>query len=153
MSGPGDTMTDYPALSVEPEPEESRTPRLVDWAPRLNSTSTLLGYATVSFGGWVIHAIPVFRSADDGSLSAGSPSIPKGPGSWEKVVTFDSGADRKRWTAAVLMALAGAGIGAAPQPPAQTTVETTEKPPRKRAAGAGKVRIADDAVPFQACVQ
>ena len=51
-----------------------RACRLVEWKPWSQPNNSLLGHCAVAFaGGWVVHAIPVFRRVD-GSLSVGAPN-------------------------------------------------------------------------------
>jgi hypothetical protein len=94
---------------------EERTLALVSWTPWNRTASTLRRHASVNFNGWVINKIPVFQVAD-GSLSAGSPSIPTGkPDAAGKqrygyLVEFASAAAQARWTRAVLAALRAAGV-------------------------------------------
>jgi hypothetical protein len=100
--------------------------RLVEWRPRAgDSASSLLGHAAVSFsGGWTVHGIPVFRSAD-GQMSVGVPQaaqldadgrvrLKDGKRLYSPVLSFETADARERWRRSVLGALAAGGIGGAP---------------------------------------
>jgi hypothetical protein len=83
----------------------------------------LIGHATVSFSGWTVHRVPVFRRGD-GSLSVGTPNAAEVDADGRikqrdgkkaiPVLTFETAEARDRWQRAVLAALVAAGIGGAP---------------------------------------
>ena len=95
--------------------------RLVSWVPWSLPNAHLIGHAAVAFNsGWVINSIPIFKRGD-GSLSAGSPSMPVvdaagrqkvdavGKKQYLAVITFE-GAGRELWSRTIIAALLAAGI-------------------------------------------
>src|SRR4051794_34740101 len=62
------------ALVLERDANAGGGAVLVRWQPWPQSSSSLLGHASVDFRGWVLLNIPVFRGRD-GKLSAGAPSV------------------------------------------------------------------------------
>lgn len=54
-------------------PVADRQCQLLKWTPWPFDNPSLLGHCSVTFSGWTIHNVPVFRKAD-GSLSVGTPS-------------------------------------------------------------------------------
>jgi hypothetical protein len=104
-------------------PRTERVCRLVEWKPWSQPNSSLLGHATISFSGWIVHRVPIFRTKD--GLSAGRPNAPEvdaagnarlkpdGKKQYWAVITFKSPADNDRWQRLVLGALAAADITAA----------------------------------------
>jgi hypothetical protein len=102
-----------------------RTCRLVEWKPWPFDNPSLIGHASVAFaGGWVVHAIPVFRTKD--GISVGVPSIAQldrdgciklgadGKRAYTAALSFETREARERWQRLVLGALAAAGIGGEP---------------------------------------
>jgi hypothetical protein len=99
-----------------------RSCRLLSWKPWDRPGSSLLGHCSVSFqGGWCIHDVPIFVRGD-GSLSAGTPSMPElgadgtvrvkadGKKAYHPIVTFETAEGRARWNRLILGALAAGGI-------------------------------------------
>jgi hypothetical protein len=103
-----------------------RACRLIEWRPWAQPNNSLLGHCAVAFaGGWVVHAIPVFRRAD-GSLSVGVPNAAQldtegrikqrdGKRDYKNILTFETTEARERWRHLVLGALAAGGITGAPE--------------------------------------
>jgi hypothetical protein len=101
-----------------------RVCRLVEWKPWSQPNPSLIGHCAVAFaGGWIVHAIPVFRRAD-GSLSAGAPNAAQldgegrikqrdGKRDYKAILTFETTEARDRWQSMVLGALAAGGITSA----------------------------------------
>jgi hypothetical protein len=100
----------------------ARPCRLVEWKPWPFDSPSLIGHATVSFAGWVMTSIPVFRKAESGGLSVGVPSIPQidtegrvrmkdGKRVYTALMNFENAEARERWNRSVLAALTAAGIG------------------------------------------
>jgi hypothetical protein len=95
--------------------------RLLEWKPWSAPDNALLGHATVSFSGWVVHKIPVFAKKG-GGLSVSGPSAPDidaqgrvklgddGKRRYWKVLTFEGNDARERFERAVIGALAAARI-------------------------------------------
>src|SRR5689334_9505598 len=108
-----------PTTSTEPRPC-----RLIQWTPKSDPASTLLGYATVSFSGWVVNRIPIWRG-NDGSLSPGKPGAPEvdgagrvrlgadGKRTYWYAISFEGREPKERWERSILAALHAAGIGGA----------------------------------------
>jgi hypothetical protein len=102
-------------------PRTDRACRLIECKPWPFDNPSLIGHCTVAFsGGWVVHAIPVFRRAD-GSLSVGVPNAAQldaegrikqrdGKRDYKSILTFETTEARERWQRLVLGALAAAGI-------------------------------------------
>jgi hypothetical protein len=95
--------------------------RLIEWKPWPFDNQSLIGHAAVSFNGWTVHRIPVFRRAD-GSLSVGTPNAAgidsdgrirqrDGKKQYWSLMTFECTEARERWQRVVLAALSTAGIG------------------------------------------
>jgi hypothetical protein len=94
---------------------------MVQWKPWPFDNPSLIGHAAVSFTGWVVHDVPVFRTRD-GSLSVGVPNAPQidsdgrirtdatGKKQYNSVLTFETVDAKQRWRRAVLAALHEAGI-------------------------------------------
>jgi len=101
-----------------------RACRLVDWKPWPVPNSSLIGHATVSFSGWTVHRVPIFRRGD-GSLSAGRPNAAEidadgriktdanGKKQYWPVLTFETADARERWQRSVLAAIRQGGIDTA----------------------------------------
>jgi hypothetical protein len=120
-------VDDLPAVWNKslPTPHTDRTCRLVEWKPWSLPNNSLTGHCSVAFaGGWMVHAIPVFRRAD-GSLSVGVPNAAQldaegrikqrdGKRQYTAVLSFETTEARERWQRLVLAALAAAGITGAP---------------------------------------
>ena len=83
---------------------------------------SLLGHCDVTFsGGWRINGVPIFR-LKAGGFSAGVPTSPvidregrqktdaAGKRQYSPMLQFDDAAARERWNAAIVAALAAAGI-------------------------------------------
>jgi hypothetical protein len=99
--------------------------RLVEWKPWSQPNPSLIGHCAVAFaGGWVVHAIPVFRRGD-GSLSIGVPNAAQldaegrikqrdGKRDYKSILSFETADARERWRRMVLAALTDAGIGGTP---------------------------------------
>jgi hypothetical protein len=107
---------------IQAPPRAERVCRLVGWQPWPGTNSSLIGHATISFSGWVVHRVPVFRKADR-TLSVGTPSAPEidaegriktrdGKRQYWPVITLENNESRERWQRSVLAALAAGGIGA-----------------------------------------
>lgn len=110
---------------VAPTPghHAERVCRLRGWKPWPFENPSLIGHCAIAFaGGWVVHDIPVFRTAD-GGLSVGVPSIPHldrdgrvklkpdGRRDYSVAMSFETKQARERWQRLVLGALATGGIG------------------------------------------
>ena len=91
------------------------------------SNSSLRGHASVAFSGaWIVHRVPIFRT-HDGSLSAGTPSIPEldserikvrdGKERYAPLISFETATAPQRWQEVVPAALNQGGIGDAPELP------------------------------------
>lgn len=90
------------------------------------SNSSLRGHASVAFSGaWIVHRVPIFRTRD-GSLSAGTPSIPELDSEgrikvrddderYAPFISFETATARQRWQE-VVPANQG-GMGDAPELP------------------------------------
>jgi hypothetical protein len=104
-----------------------RTCRLVSWAPWPFPNSSLIGHCSVAFtGGWVVHDIPVFRTAE-GGISVGTPTVaqldgegrvkllPSGKRDYRSVFSFENNEARQRWRNMITAALAIGGITNATQ--------------------------------------
>jgi hypothetical protein len=101
-----------------------RACRLVEWTPWPFDNPSLIGHCAVAFaGGWVVHAIPVFRRGD-GSLSVGVPNAAQldaegrikqrdGKRDYKSILSFETSEARERWQRMVLRALAAGGITSA----------------------------------------
>lgn len=107
---------------IQAPPRAERACRLIQWQPWPGTNSSLLGHATVSFSGWVVHKVPVFRKGDGTTLSVGTPSAPEidsqgrvkerdGKRQYWAVITLENAEAKDRWQRSVLAALAAAGIG------------------------------------------
>lgn len=111
-------------LPAVPEREARQPPvcRLLSWTPWTRPNEFLLGHASVAFsGGWQVHHVPVFRTKT-GETTVGTPSAADigadgrirvdggGKRVYRPVITFEGAAGRERWSAAILRALADAGI-------------------------------------------
>ena len=107
--------------NVVPLPRSAPNCTLVEWRPTAGD-SALIGRCTIRFaGGWTVAFIPIFRS-QDGSLSAGVPSMPQlgsdgthmrdqnGKKKYAPIISFADQDARARWNAAVLSALNAGGI-------------------------------------------
>jgi hypothetical protein len=111
--------------TTTPTTTGGRPTRLLKWEPWPFDNPSLIGHCTVSFSGWVVHRVPVFRKAD-GSLSVGTPDAadidgdgrvklkPDGKKQYWKLLTFETSEARERWQRAVLATLNAAGIGGTP---------------------------------------
>jgi hypothetical protein len=122
-----DTRPSPQAVAV---PRPDRACRLIEWKPWSQPNPSLIGHCAIAFaGGWVVHAIPVFRRAD-GMLSVGVPNLPQldsegrvklkpdGKRDYKAVISFEGAEARERWRRMVLDALAAGGItGAAEAAP------------------------------------
>jgi hypothetical protein len=113
------------AVAPLPVQQLARGPRLVKWEPL--ASRSLFGRCTVSFGGLIVHDIPVFRDPNTDALSVGTPSTPQldatghvrvreGKRQYTPILSFETKEARERWSRIVLAALADAGIdiGGAP---------------------------------------
>jgi hypothetical protein len=121
---PNDDLARRPPPDRPLSTQLQRPARVVTWKPWLYENSSLIGHASISFNGWVVNEIPVFRKA--GSLSVGTPSIPKlGPDGrvllksdgkkfYDKLIQFEPGDAHERWQRLCLGALADAGVGGVP---------------------------------------
>jgi hypothetical protein len=118
-------MSSSSSITVSAPRQGERACRLIEWKPWLLGNSSLLGHATVSFSGWIVHRVPVFRRAD-GTLSVGTPNAPEvdaegriklrdGKKQYLPVLSFETSEARERWQRMVLGALAAAGITGAPE--------------------------------------
>jgi hypothetical protein len=107
-------------------PRVERACRLIEWKPWPVPSPSLIGHATVSFSGWTVRSIPVFRRGD-GSLSVGTPSAAEidsegrikqrdGKRQYLAVISFDTAEARERWQRSILAALAAAGVSGEVQP-------------------------------------
>lgn len=105
-------------------PRDERPCRLIEWKPWPFDSASLIGNCAVSFSGWVVHQVPVFRKAD-GSLSIGTPNaaqlegdgrvkVRDGKRQYSAVMTFETIDARERWRRMVLAALAAGGIVGGP---------------------------------------
>lgn len=96
--------------------------RLIEWKPWPLENPSLIGHCAIAFaGGWVVHDVPVFRTAG-GGISVGVPSIPHldrdgrvrlkpdGKRDYAAVLTFETKAARERWQRLAIGALVDAGI-------------------------------------------
>lgn len=103
--------------------------RVANWTPWAMPNPSLVGHADITFpGGWKICGVPIFRTKT-GGFSAGVPNAPDldrdgriktsadGKRVYRPLLQFETAAARERWNAAVLGALADAGISA----PAEVT--------------------------------
>lgn len=111
--------------STDPAPAPASRPdrpcRLVEWKPWALDNPSLCGHATISFSGWTVHRVPLFRGRD-GQLSVGSPSAPEidvagrvrtndaGKRQYWPLLTFETKEAKARFERAVLAALADAGV-------------------------------------------
>lgn len=95
--------------------------RLLEWKP-ISDNPSLVGRCTVCFsGGWIVSGIPIFRRGD-GTLSAGTPSVPlldpngvqlrdeTGKRRYSAIITFETREARSRWNDAILAALSEGGV-------------------------------------------
>jgi hypothetical protein len=117
-------MPDDPVFRLPPSRQPRASARLVEWVPWPFDNPSQLGHATVSFSGWIVHRIPIFRTRD-GGFSVGSPSSPEidaegrvktrgdGKRAYAAVLTFEDWNAKERWERAVRAALADAGIARA----------------------------------------
>ena len=98
-----------------------RACHLAQWTPWPFDNPSLIGHCAIAFtGGWVVHAIPVFRRAD-GSLGVGVPNAAQldadgrvkqrdGKRDYKPILSFETSEARDRWQRLVLGALAAAGF-------------------------------------------
>jgi hypothetical protein len=105
--------------------DQPRPCKLVEWKPWPNENSSLIAHVSVSFSGWKVNKIPVFRGAD-GSLSVGAPDIPEidasgrvrmtedGKRKYQPLIQFETNEARERWRRAIQGAIVAAGFGGAP---------------------------------------
>jgi len=95
--------------------------RLIKWKPWPFDNQALIGHAAVSFNGWTVHRILVFRRAD-ARLIVGTPNAAEihsycrirrrdGKTHYRSLMTLEGIEARERWQRAVLAALAADGIG------------------------------------------
>jgi hypothetical protein len=104
-----------------------RTCRLASWTPWPFPNPSLLGHCSVAFaGGWVVHDIPVFRTAE-GGISVGTPTMAQldgegrvklrdGKRDYRPVFSFENNEARQRWRNMISAALAAGGITGASEP-------------------------------------
>jgi hypothetical protein len=98
-----------PGYQTLPQRAE-RTCRVVEWKPWPFPNPHLIGHAAVSFSGWVVHDVPVFRTRD-GSLSVGVPNAAqidaegraktdaRGKRQFTSILTFETEDAKERWRA------------------------------------------------------
>jgi hypothetical protein len=116
-------LRDYQTRAVDTVRPAPRPCRLVEWKPWPFDNPSLIGHCTIAFmGGWVVHEIPVFRSAD--GISVGTPTmvqldsegrakvLPNGKRDYKSAISFETKDARQRWRNTILAALEAGGIGA-----------------------------------------
>src|SRR5215469_16141130 len=108
------------AMSITLQRTE-RACRLAEWEPWSQPNPSLLGHCSVAFaGGWVVHDIPVFRTAE-GGISVGTPTMAQldgegrvklrdGKRDYKSVFSFENNEARQRWRNMITAALAAGGI-------------------------------------------
>lgn len=118
----GPQSTSRLGTPLTPVSRPERSCRLVSYQPWPAENSALCGHATVTFSGWRVARIPVFRRRE-GGLSVGTPSAPEidpdgvqrrdtaGKRQYWPVIQFDNREARERWQKAVLAALSEGGVG------------------------------------------
>jgi len=95
--------------------------RLIEWKPWPFDNQALIGHAAVSFNGWTVHRISMFRRADC-RLIVGTPNAAEihtdvrirqrgSKKQYRSLKTLEGLEAHEQWQRAVLAALAAAGIG------------------------------------------
>lgn len=118
-------------MNAKPQPQQpavqvavthaERAAHLITWKPWPLPNPSLIGHATVTFSGWTVRGIPVFRRGGDGGLSVGVPSAAEldsegrikqrdGKRQYQAVISFENAEARERWQRSVLAALVAGGI-------------------------------------------
>jgi hypothetical protein len=110
---------------VDDRPRTGRSAKLVQWRAMPDGNPSLLGYADINFGGWIIRGIPVFLRSS-GEWSVGVPSVPQvtqdnrvkvgqdGKRLYLAMLDFATSEDQQRYRRMVLTALQAGGVGNGP---------------------------------------